>query len=179
MKETTFQTEILNSLKEEIHPHFEKIPDMPKFSLRSMFSAKQWVFVPDWIKGMLSKPIYRFSPPRPYDSYFVWKGKFYALELKQHKKKQALPFSCVSDHQVERLKDVVNNGDGHAYILINIRIPRECNDAYAFPIQLWEKLRKDFKIFYNRKSIPVSAIREKGIKLPWRKKGRWDITPII
>jgi penicillin-binding protein-related factor A (putative recombinase) len=159
MKESIFVTEVINSLKEQLHPHIEKIPDMPKFNL--------------------SKSFYRFSPPRPYDLFFVFQGKFYAVECKMHKKKQAIPFSIVSSYQVERLMDVVFNGNSYAYILINVRIKREMNKCYAIKITDWVKWNRDHERYLNRKSIKLEYLVENSLAIKWLKNGRWDIKPLL
>lgn len=181
MKESIFVTEIVSSLKEQIHPHLVKIPDMPKFKLRSIFSGKELGIMPEWIKNKMNKLFYRFSPPRPYDLYFVFAGKFYAIECKIHKKKQAIPFSIVSDYQVEQLKDVVNNGSGYAYVLINIRIERKLNKAYAIPVLMWAKWKEDYNTYLRRKSIPIDSLKNyrKVIELEWLKRGKWNIKPLL
>jgi penicillin-binding protein-related factor A (putative recombinase) len=96
MKETVFQNEIRKSIK-FFYPmaHYKKIPDP---SIRDINQTAK----------------------RPYDSYYVYKDIFIAIECKQMKKPEAFPFMKVENHQVYNLLNV-RSGFNVGLLLINYR----------------------------------------------------------
>lgn len=108
---------------------------------------------------------------RPYDCYMLFSEKFYAMELKQIKKFEAIQFTKIETHQVKALKEV-QDGGGFAQIVFNCRFkPTEkqakANDLqtrthnFVFTISIDDFLEMKKVLFAQGvRSIPTGFIRE-------------------
>jgi penicillin-binding protein-related factor A (putative recombinase) len=59
-----------------------------------------------------------FAIKRPYDNYCLYKGNFFAFELKVINGASIFPFSKLKKHQEDALKEVRNNGN-FGFVVIN------------------------------------------------------------
>jgi len=113
----------------------------------------------------------RFSPPKPFDAFVVYKGKYYAFEYKMVKSQTAFAFSRVRPHQIDNLMKVWKNG-GEAFIVINYRM-KSFNKVFCIPIiTLIEIIKKS-----ERKSIPFNLMEKYSIEI--RKKKTWDVESFL
>jgi penicillin-binding protein-related factor A (putative recombinase) len=154
--------------------HYEKVPDS--------FPAAPVACI---VCGKVNRPPMRFTPPKPYDSYLVYRGIFYALEFKQHKDSGAFPFDKVSPEQQGRLLNAKANG-GRAFIILNVRFERDQKDgprnqAYAIDIEKWLKQKNEYiRDNNNRKSLPLVEIEANWQEIHRVKIGNtpglhWDV----
>lgn len=98
----------------------------------------------------------RFTMKRPYDFFFVRKGKFYAGEAKLSKKLESFGWNTLKEHQKEGLEEVIEDGNGEAWVFFIVRqlanrekgIPR-MNRLYIFEYQYlkekYQELGRNFK----------------------------------
>ena len=93
----------------------------------------------------------------------VYKGKYIDFEAKNTKSTTSFPLSNISDHQITHLKNVLKHG-GIAFFIISFQMKDEIYllDA-SFVIEFYEH--------GERKSIPYSVIKEKGVLI------KQDYTP--
>ena len=93
----------------------------------------------------------------------VYKGKYIDFEAKNTKSTTSFPLSNISDHQIIHLKNVLKHG-GIAFFIISFQMKDEIYllDA-SFVIEFYEH--------GERKSIPYSVIKEKGVLI------KQDYTP--
>ena len=174
MRESVFQSEWRSSIKSylgDIKFHYVKIPDTPRFS------------------GSLIP----YSPPRPYDCYLLYDGKFKAFELKMNKSLTGFPFNAVSDNQIDNLVEVANAG-GKGYVVINYRK----NDVSDNLIKKYELKGKRFNVVYaisifdflmlrdntydDRKSIPFEFFLrcQSSLVTEIERQGTvWDVSRIL
>ena len=85
----------------------------------------------------------------------VYKGKYIDFEAKNTKSTTSFPLSNISDHQIVHLKNVLKHG-GIAFFIISFQVKDEIYllDA-SFVIEFYEH--------GDRKSIPYSVVKEKGV----------------
>ena len=93
----------------------------------------------------------------------VYKGKYIDFEAKNTKSNTSFPLSNISDHQIVHLKNVLKHG-GIAFFIISFQAKDEIYllDA-SFVIEFYEH--------GDRKSIPYSVVKEKGVLI------KQDYTP--
>ena len=93
----------------------------------------------------------------------VYKGKYIDFEAKNTKSTTSFPLSNISDHQIVHLKNVLKHG-GIAFFIISFQVKDEIYllDA-SFVIEFYEH--------GERKSIPYSVVKEKGVLI------KQDYTP--
>lgn len=96
MRESKFNTEVVNSLK-ELGAFAEKIPDMP-------------------FAGGL-----RFNPEKPCDIFGGFMGRFFIGESKQMKKFEALGERHFRPNQIKALDKAISTGN-RAFVFLNVRI---------------------------------------------------------
>jgi len=122
------------------------------------------------------KPIYRFTPPKPYDAYVIYQGVHFSLEYKIHKATTAFPFNKLEKHQeIGLLKD--QEEGARSFLLINIRTPgkgggmlpyiKPTNRLVILNIVDFLGLKRKYsspKI--SRKSVPVNDLVQSGILIP-------------
>ena len=98
MRESIFHGEWIRSWRHH-YPgcHIVKVPDMPKTA------------------GA------RFLPPKPYDIYAMWNGRFYAMELKLRTDLGGFPFKEATEWQINNLKEAKENG-ACAHFVMNYRV---------------------------------------------------------
>lgn len=118
MRESIFNTEIVNSLK-ATGAFAHKIADLPASKSRGLI----------------------FTPTKPFDIFGCYKGVFFAVESKQFKEWKGFGISALRDNQIEALDNVVKTG-GKAFVFINIRIVRTENRLIAFDWALWGEVVK-------------------------------------
>ena len=113
----------------------------------------------DYSKGALITNAY-FEEQSTTDYNGVYKGKYIDFEAKNTQSKTSFPLANITKHQIEHLKLVLKHG-GIAFFVINFQ---KYDEAYLldanYVIHFFEK--------EERKSIPYSLIKEKGILI---KKG--------
>ena len=166
MRESIFQGEWIKSWRHH-YPrcHIVKVPDMPKTA------------------GA------RFLPPRPYDIYVVWNGRFYAMELKLKTDLGGFPFKEATEWQINNLKEAKENG-AESLIIINYRVQkisdkqRIKNDflpkgrlSIVFIFTIDEFIDMD-KNFYS-KSIPVKMLFEPRVRTIQKIVDYWDIPAFL
>ena len=93
----------------------------------------------------------------------VYKGKYIDFEAKNTKSSTSFPLSNISEHQIVHLKNVLKHG-GIAFFIISFQTKDEIYllDA-SFVIEFYEH--------GERKSIPYSIVKEKGVLI------KQDYTP--
>ena len=110
--ESAFLTEFRNSVK-DLYPNslWHKIADAPIFA---------------------KKPT-RFTPPKPFDAFWIVDGKTVLIEAKVHKNHLAFSLNKVTKDQLDELTRGAHNG-ARAFVLINERHGRghaRVNRAFA------------------------------------------------
>ena len=85
----------------------------------------------------------------------VYKGKYIDFEAKNTKSKTSFPLNNIEPHQIEHLKGVIHHG-GIAFFIIQFQL---LNEVYLLDAQYVI----DYYENGERKSIPYSAFKEKGI----------------
>lgn len=130
-KEKAFQAEFNVSCKHMDGIHFYQIPNAP-----------------------FSKCIRRVPIYKPYDCYALYRGSFYAFELKVWDTKISFPFNRLQDHQLAALKSAEYNG-GIGYIIINYKNIVD-NVKYNFAMYFRPREYEYLQSSLGRKSIPVS-----------------------
>lgn len=123
----------------------------------------------------------RFTPQKPFDSFLLHRGKFYAVEFKMVQMKAAFSFDRVRPHQIEALQSVAKHG-GTGFIIINYRF-KGYNKAFAIEINAFLDMKKSIEET-GRKSIPLKILEEETIQLTRYKdsvinKYVWDIYSLI
>ena len=117
---------------------------------------------------------------KPYDSWAVVDGTFYAMEQKINKAVKTFNFKTFfrdRAHELECLKDVELSG-GKAYVTINHFIPRKINKVYAMRISVAIRA-------YDKDSIKLDDITNHPgvIEIPRFKnkfnKWIWDLSVIF
>ena len=163
MREVNFQQEIARSFRLLMPDAFYyKIPD-PQYPKRTEEG--------DAIRRII---------PRPYDCQVIDRGKFFAIELKLHKRTTAFPIDAVKENQLHSLQRVNANG-GTGIILINART-RNANLIYALSVDEYLSLSQHHTR-NGRKSIPYKAFADirhvyGRHHLPDRRYG-WDVRQIL
>lgn len=108
----------------------------------------------DYTKGARIVDAY-FEKQSTTDYNGIYKSKYLDFEVKSTKSKTAFPLANISKHQIEHLKRV-NKLNGISFFIIQFEI---YNEVYlldgTYVIDFYEN--------GNRKSIPYSIIKEKGI----------------
>jgi hypothetical protein len=101
MKETQFNTEVMNSLK-DLGVWCYKIADSPT----------------SWTSALT-----RFTPEKPSDILACYKSKFVAIEGKQIKKFKAFGIGDMRPSQIRNMDEIVTpKVGGRAFVFLNIRI---------------------------------------------------------
>ena len=144
MRESKFNTEIVNSIKSKGYFAY-KIPDTPA----------------SMIMGL------RYSPEKPCDTIACINGAFIAIESKQIKTIEGIALRHFRDTQVESLDTVVKN-KGIAFALINVRVPKDkelgrLNYCLGLDWAIWgPKLKNGVKL--TAKDIREMLTSIKGMK---------------
>lgn len=132
MREQTFTTEIMNSLKSYGFWAY-KIPDAPYSRMKDA--------------GL------RFIPPKPCDIVACKDGKFYAIETKQMKKWEKLSIDTFTLSQITNMTNIVKAG-GVAYAFVNVRIKKESIDELL--IFKWDS---HFIKALQRKKFSIESVK--------------------
>jgi recombination protein U len=120
----------------------------------------------------------RFSLKSPYDAVLCAGGRMICVELKSV---STTSISFVGNspriklRQVEELKKAKHIGGARAYLIVNFR---KYEETYAIDPDAFLGWTKDC----GRKSLPIAAARELGIRLPERKlktHRRYFLAPIL
>ena len=120
----------------------------------------------------------RFSLKSPYDAILCTEGRMIAVELKSIGTTSASFLGkspCIKLRQVEELQKAKHFGGARAYLVVNFR---KYEETYAIDPDAFLDWTKDC----NRKSLPVAAARELGIRLPERNlkvHRRYFLAPIL
>lgn len=135
MREATFNTEIMNSLK-ELDMWAYKIPDFPM----------------SWVMRKT-----RFTPEKPCDIVTMYRGRIILLELKQMKKWQAFG-GQIRDSQKKHMDMVVRKG-GRAYVFLNVRIKadKEKNQEYVNRLLFFDW--KEWSPIFERGNLFAKELR--------------------
>jgi len=102
----------------------------------------------------------RFTPSNVCD-FIVYNGNLWLLELKSHKGK-SIPLSCIRPKQLEGLVKATTKSVKAGFIF-NFRDIEETYFVYADNLDYFVKME-------TRKSIPLSWVKEYGIRIPQLKK---------
>ena len=95
-----------------------------------------------------------YEIPSTTDYNGIYKGRYIDFEAKETKSKTSFPLTNIHKHQIRHLERITNHG-GIAFIIIRFTT---INETYLI-------LAKDFIDYFknnDKKSIPVSYIKEKG-----------------
>lgn len=137
MKERQFVTELKHSFQKH-DAHFHKIIDMPHFT------------------GQRT----RFDIKKPFDILIAYKGTPIAIEAKIIKKYQAFG-AQIKKHQKEALTEYSKHG--HAFIFLNVRIPRKTNHLIIFDWAQYSEIFKTRTIKKNELELMPYLPGAKGI----------------
>lgn len=118
----------------------------------------------------------------PFDSFMVYKGEFYALEMKISKNRVSIPLVDLfrnRQHELDALHRA-EDANGTSYILINIFHPHENNFVYFMSVAQYDYLVSSVA---PKKSIKLNDPMLNRIgKLKKIKHGLemvWDLNPLI
>lgn len=146
MRESTFNSELLHSLKEQGAWAY-KIPDHPT----------------SWTSHAT-----RFTPDKPCDIVGMYKGVGFIIEGKQIKKFEAFGINSLRPSQIMNLDEAVNKGN-RAFVFLNIRIKAEKgkvkheNRCLMFDWKIWRDRFKESSI--KGKELPdIPYVEGKGSK---------------
>ena len=96
-----------------------------------------------------------FKEPSTLDYNGIYKGKYIEFDAKETKSKTSFPLNNIHEHQLIHMKNIINH-KGISFLIISI-----CEEYYILKAE--DIL--DFINNENRKSIPYSYIKDKGIKI--------------
>lgn len=99
----------------------------------------------------------RFQAHNISDCMIFYNGILFICELKSHKGK-SLPLDCIRENQYNEMLEASMKKNVACLLFVYFSDVEEC---YAIPIQ---KIR-DYKRFYDKKSINIQYFQEKGFKL--------------
>ena len=120
------------------------------------------------------------APRQPSDFIAVFKGKFYALEVKSSREKKRYPFIFVQKHQKQSLLDIERAG-GEGWILLSWRRwmyePRRRNRMFGFRIKDWKRLESSMAKS-GLKSVDWGTVVQNGLKFK-RKGGVWKLEKVF
>lgn len=98
-----------------------------------------------------------FNEESTLDYAGVYKGKYLDFEAKETDQTTSFPLKNVMPHQLKHMENVIKNG-GYSFLLITFS---KLNEYYI----LDAKILLDFIKENERKSLPLTFIKEKGIKI--------------
>lgn len=114
-----------------------------------------------------------FKKPSTTDYNGVYKGKYIDFEAKETKNKTSFPLKNFHDHQITHMESVMKH-DGISFAILRFSI---LDEVYLL------EAKHILAYFYNkelkRKSIPKSAIEEKGFLIPLGYHPRIDYLKIV
>lgn len=133
------------------------------------FWYMRWPDFRDWI--VLSPQL--FAPKAPCDYVAVFRGRFFALELKSTRG-QRFQFSWIKEHQKEHLLDITASG-GKGYLLFSTRVRpiKMC----AVPIEEYLYLEQT-TLESGVRSVKTNTIMSLGIQIP-RDGLPWNLKPLF
>lgn len=103
----------------------------------------------------------RFTPSNEADCVIYDGINMFLLELKSHAGK-SLPLSCIREKQIDSLIKAKEKGVV-AGLIVNMR---DCEETYFIDIEVFDSIVESS----DRKSIPISTMREQGIQVDATKK---------
>lgn len=124
----------------------------------------------DYSRGAKISEAY-FETQSTTDYNGVFKGRYIDFEAKSTHSKTSFPLSNIAPQQVAHLRRVIRHG-GIAFFLIQIVASEEVYLLDATYVC-------DFYDKGERKSIPFSAIREKGHLVPMAYRPRYDYLAVV
>lgn len=141
------------SLEDSINKACEYYKDIDKAIITKRPTPINVVKV-DYSRGALITQAY-FEKQSTTDYNGIYRGKYLDFEAKSTYLKTSFPLANITPHQIEHLKAVIRHG-GIAFFIIEFesRLEAYLLDA-AIVLDFWDK--------GERKSIPYSTIKEKGL----------------
>lgn len=127
---------------------------------------------PDYMDFIRVHPALR-APRAPCDYVAVYRGLFYALEVKSTRGTRFL-HSWIKPHQIESLRHVKAAGGMAFIVFMHRQRPIRC---WAIDIDNYLKVRSAFSK-KGRKSVTVEAMGKIGVPLP-RLRGMFDASPLF
>lgn len=103
-------------------------------------------------KGKVIDKAY-FEAPSTLDYNGIYRGKYIEFEAKETKNKTSFPLANIHPHQIAHLEGVLRHG-GIAFLMI-------CANGISYLLD--GTLFLDYIKHHERKSIPLSYIKEKGV----------------
>ena len=112
-----------------------------------------------------------YKTPSTTDFNGVYKGYYIDFDAKETNSKTSMPLKNVHPHQIEHLKNVVDQ-KGIAFLIVHFK---KYNEYFVLPFHIlkeyWD-LQKDEEI--GRKSIPYQAFKDHGILISFGYHPRLD-----
>ena len=118
----------------------------------------------DYSKGAKITNAY-FEKQSTTDYNGLYRNRYLDFEAKSTQLKTSFPLNNISDHQIKHLENVIKHG-GIAFFIIEFALK---NEVYVLPASFVIAASNNGE----RKSIPYSIIKEKGIHVPY------NINPIL
>jgi len=112
-----------------------------------------------------------YKTPSTTDFNGVYKGYYIDFDAKETNSKTSMPLKNVHPHQIEHLKNVVDQ-KGIAFLIVHFK---KYNEYFVLPFSILKKywdLQKDEEI--GRKSIPYQAFKDYGIIISFGYQPRLD-----
>jgi len=131
----------------------------------------------------------RFTPQKPFDAFILYRGRFFAIELKFKKDDKPFSLDSIKEHQIEGLNKAYKNG-GTPSIIINYRFIKDAriNRVFVIPAKNWFIIKEFVEKEMQRKSIPYKLFDNKlipeGLVYEMERthlgdKLHWNIHPIL
>lgn len=112
-----------------------------------------------------------FKEPSTTDYNGLYKGKYIDFEAKETENSTSFPLSNIHDHQIEHIKNIVNNG-GLGFLIVRFN---KLNKTFL----LWGCDLISFIKNNSRKSIPLDYFNEKAYLIEEKYIPRVDYLKII
>jgi recombination protein U len=116
-----------------------------------------------------------YKTPSTTDFNGVYKGFYIDFDAKETNSKTSMPLSNISHHQIEHLKNVVNQ-KGIAFLIVHFK---QHNTYFLLPanvlFEYWDQHEKE----KGRKSIPFQAFLDRAYIIPFKYKPRLDYLSVI
>ncbi|KGX92130.1 recombinase RecU [Pontibacillus halophilus JSM 076056 = DSM 19796] len=104
----------------------------------------------------------------------VYKGTYVDFEAKETKNKTSFPLSNIHEHQIEHMKQVMQQ-NGLCFMIVRFSTLGETFFLHAEKLfSIWDRQTKG-----GRKSIPYEVFKEEGILIPFRYHARVDYLSVL
>lgn len=116
-----------------------------------------------------------YKTPSTTDFNGIYKGFYIDFDAKETNSKTSMPLKNVHPHQIDHLRNVVNQ-KGIAFLIVHFK---QYNEYFLLPFDIlstyWDSQNKDT----GRKSIPYEAFKEKAYLIPFGYQPRLDYLKVL